>query len=259
MYVVSYKNNSQERVYPKSIITKDDAKKIAENLSLDTSNSDIIIESNPLGTGNETYLITYEKNGEILHHGEILSRDDVGKTVNKIEAEPSVTGISMTEFGAARRNSDSIGNIVSWFNEATPNPTSKNISTQIGCNFEEMHEFSERVSLNNLEIIEDGETAAEILANAQKYLHKLANLCKKNDIAFVAEEDRLEALDAICDITVTGVGVATYLKMDAVGAQREVNRSNFSKFDENGKAIRDENQKIIKGPNYSRADLTAFV
>lgn len=45
---------------------------------------------------------------------------------------------------------------------------------------------------------------------------------------------------------------------DIVGALQEVNRSNWSKF-ENGEPIFDENGKIKKGPNYRPPDLSKFV
>jgi hypothetical protein len=48
------------------------------------------------------------------------------------------------------------------------------------------------------------------------------------------------------------------LDMDVLGALEEVNRSNFSKF-ENGKAVFDENGKITKGKNYSKPNLKPFV
>ena len=45
---------------------------------------------------------------------------------------------------------------------------------------------------------------------------------------------------------------------DYHGALDEVNRSNYSKF-EDGKAVRDEHGKIAKGKDYFRADLERFV
>jgi hypothetical protein len=45
--------------------------------------------------------------------------------------------------------------------------------------------------------------------------------------------------------------------MDIVGALREVNRSNYSKF-VNGRAVFDENGKIKKGADYSKPDLTGL-
>lgn len=39
----------------------------------------------------------------------------------------------------------------------------------------------------------------------------------------------------------------------------EVNRSNMSKLDENGKPIYREDGKVLKGPNYSEADILSII
>lgn len=46
---------------------------------------------------------------------------------------------------------------------------------------------------------------------------------------------------------------------DMSGALKEVNLSNWSKFDENGNPIFNENGKIVKGENYFKPDLAKFV
>ncbi|MNL46424.1 hypothetical protein D3C87_1691330 [compost metagenome] len=66
-------------------------------------------------------------------------------------------------------------------------------------------------------------------------------------------------LDSICDQIVTGTGVAHTLDYDIVGAMTEVNRSNFSKFDDAGLPIYNEQGKVMKGPNYSPAELSAYL
>lgn len=47
--------------------------------------------------------------------------------------------------------------------------------------------------------------------------------------------------------------------MDVPGGFGEVNRSNLSKFGENGEPIFDQNLKLIKGPNYFKADLEKYL
>ena len=64
---------------------------------------------------------------------------------------------------------------------------------------------------------------------------------------------------SLCDQIVTAVGVAHCAGMKIVDGLHEVNRSNWSKFDENGEPILDETRKIIKGPNYTKPDLTLLV
>ncbi len=80
-----------------------------------------------------------------------------------------------------------------------------------------------------------------------------------NELTKAYEEgDQLEQLDALCDIIVTCVGKAYLNGWDIVGAMQEVNRSNFSKF-ENGKPIFREDGKIMKGPDFTLPELKPFL
>lgn len=54
------------------------------------------------------------------------------------------------------------------------------------------------------------------------------------------------------------VGLAHMHNIDLIGALQEVNRSNWSKF-ENGKPVFDENGKIKKGKDYTPPELSKFV
>lgn len=54
-----------------------------------------------------------------------------------------------------------------------------------------------------------------------------------------------------------GAAVSFGLPIDA--AYAEVHRSNMSKLGEDGKPIRRTDGKVLKGPNYSPADMTPFV
>jgi predicted HAD superfamily Cof-like phosphohydrolase len=70
--------------------------------------------------------------------------------------------------------------------------------------------------------------------------------------------DKVKLLDAMVDQIVTSIGVGHMLGMDILGALAEVNRSNFSKF-EDGKAVFNENGKITKGKDYTPPQLAEFV
>jgi hypothetical protein len=70
--------------------------------------------------------------------------------------------------------------------------------------------------------------------------------------------NREEFLDSIADQIVTGVGVGHCAKMQVAEAVRRVNTSNWSKFDNDGNPIFNENGKISKGPNYTPPDLTGL-
>ena len=72
-------------------------------------------------------------------------------------------------------------------------------------------------------------------------------------------KDRKELLDALADQIVTATGVGTFLGMNVPGALAEVNRSNYSKFDDEGNPIFNENKKVMKGPNYTKPYLKPFI
>jgi predicted HAD superfamily Cof-like phosphohydrolase len=147
-------------------------------------------------------------------------------------------------------SSDTLQNTVLFFAKAFPEPSDKNRTTQMGVHFEEIAEMLKEL---------DGDTphSRALLRTAHAAMHDLAEHSKKTGGIFVT--DRQAFLDSIADQLVTATGCAYHHQMDAVGALNEVNRSNFSKFDDNGQPIFDENRKVTKGPNYSKPDLTRFI
>lgn len=72
----------------------------------------------------------------------------------------------------------------------------------------------------------------------------------------IAEKNIVEVADALSDLlyVVYGMGHVFGIDLDATFA--EVHRSNMSKLGEDGKPIRREDGKVLKGPNYSPPDLT---
>ena len=137
-----------------------------------------------------------------------------------------------------------------WFLKAVLNPTSKNISTQIGCHLEEVAEMLN--ALTNA----DPELASKMGFLSEAIDH-VGNLIKKNGGIMV--KDRVELLDSLADQIVTATGVGTFLGMNVPGALAEVNRSNYSKFNAEGEPIFNENMKVMKGPFYTKPDLTPYV
>lgn len=73
------------------------------------------------------------------------------------------------------------------------------------------------------------------------------------------EGDRLEMLDADCDLMVVTIGSAQAQGADLEGAMREVIRSNESKRQPDGTLAKDGNGKILKGPLYREPDLKPFM
>ncbi len=72
-------------------------------------------------------------------------------------------------------------------------------------------------------------------------------------------EDLLEVADALTDILYVTYGAGHAFGIDLDKCFEEVQNSNMSKLDENGKPIYNESGKVMKGPNYFKPDLSKFV
>lgn len=138
-----------------------------------------------------------------------------------------------------------------FFERVFPEPVVKNFHTQLGVHFEEVAEFV--ASLKGTDRVTQAMLTQVLVSTHALALHLKAS----DEVLEIA--DRVECLDGLCDQIVTAVGVAHMASLDIVGGFREVNRANFSKFDDNGLPIFDNNRKMIKGPRYSKPDLEKFV
>ena len=69
----------------------------------------------------------------------------------------------------------------------------------------------------------------------------------------------LEVADALTDILYVTYGAGHAFGIDLDKCFDEVQNSNMSKLDENGKPIYNESGKVMKGPNYFKPDLSKFV
>ena len=72
-------------------------------------------------------------------------------------------------------------------------------------------------------------------------------------------KDLLEVADALTDILYVTYGAGHAFGIDLDKCFEEVQNSNMSKLDENGKPIYNEFGKVMKGPNYFKPDLSKFV
>ncbi|ABK54405.1 gp36 [Escherichia phage N4] len=144
---------------------------------------------------------------------------------------------------------DTLVQTQNWFLKAVPNPTSKNISTQIGCHLEEVAEMLEAIC----SVYKEDDKKIAYLREA---IVHVADLIKQN--GGIAVKDPNDLLDSIADQIVTATGVGTFLGMNVPGALTEVNRSNYSKF-EDGEPVFNENKKVMKGKDYTPPDLTPFI
>ena len=72
-------------------------------------------------------------------------------------------------------------------------------------------------------------------------------------------KDLLEVADALTDILYVTYGAGHAFGIDLDKCFDEVQNSNMSRLDENGKPIYNEHGKVMKGPNYFKPDLSKFV
>ena len=71
--------------------------------------------------------------------------------------------------------------------------------------------------------------------------------------------DLLEVADALTDILYVAYGAGHAFGIDLDQCFNEVQNSNMSKLDKEGKPIYNEAGKIMKGPNYFKPNLSKFV
>ena len=72
-------------------------------------------------------------------------------------------------------------------------------------------------------------------------------------------KDLLEVADALTDILYVTYGAGHAFGIDLDKCFDEVQNSNMSKLDENGKPIYNVSGKVMKGPNYFKPNLLQFV
>ena len=72
-------------------------------------------------------------------------------------------------------------------------------------------------------------------------------------------KDLLEVADALTDILYVTYGAGHAFGIDLDKCFNEVQNSNMSKLDSNGKPIYNFDGKVMKGPNYFKPDLKKFV
>ena len=75
----------------------------------------------------------------------------------------------------------------------------------------------------------------------------------------IKENDIVEVADALTDLLYVVYGAGHAFGIDLDKCFTEVQRSNLSKLDIDGKPIYNENGKVMKGPNYSKPNLKQFL
>lgn len=193
-------------------------------------------------------------NRNLFMHSFVFEENEVG--TDKLFANVTTfrnIGVEVTE--SFYFQNDVALNIVEWFRRAKEFPTKDDLLVQIGCHYEEMAEFTDAVDKkHNVK----SHTTGLLEDNAHGWKNKMD--CSKERLEAILndKERKREVVDALADTVVTAIGVLYELTGDPIGVLSEVNRSNWSKF-ENGMPVFDENGKIKKGENYSKPDLDRFI
>jgi len=68
-----------------------------------------------------------------------------------------------------------------------------------------------------------------------------------------------EVADALTDILYVTYGAGYAYGIDLDQCFKEVQRANMSKLGEDGKPIYNDQGKVMKGPNYTKPDLSKFI
>ena len=74
----------------------------------------------------------------------------------------------------------------------------------------------------------------------------------------IESKDLKETIDALTDILYVTYGAGHAFGVNLDESLDEVQRSNMSKLDKNGKPIFNEAGKVMKGPNYFKPDFSRF-
>ena len=149
--------------------------------------------------------------------------------------------------------------ILKWMSKARPQPTDVDRSTQLGVHFEEVTEMADAMLLIPGLTDEAEQDLIAFVNVGQALSRSLKKGLTGIDFSNIAEDIRIDLLDSFCDQIVTALGSGFTQNMDMLGALAEVDQSNWSKFDEDGEPIFNEDRKVIKGPNYRKAVLDPFV
>ncbi|MCK0155254.1 nucleoside triphosphate pyrophosphohydrolase family protein [Alcanivorax sp. S6407] len=143
-------------------------------------------------------------------------------------------------------------------------------------NFQRVGEFHRAFSLpvEPLPLVPDDRTVRLRLALLLEEFHELAEAtCQSPDVdqqAFLDtlvlarqqleglkgfDVDLVEVADALTDINYVTYGAGHTFGIDLDATCEEVHRSNMSKLGADGKPVKDERGKVLKGPDYSPPSL----
>jgi hypothetical protein len=135
-----------------------------------------------------------------------------------------------------------------WLKACGKEPNDKNLGTQVGCHFEEICEQLDELIVTGS--VADNESLVMVSTRLKGLAHRL-----KQGATSIRIKDRVNFLDALCDVEVTGNGVAYMAGMDKEEADRRVIFSNNLKLNEDGTAVILPGGKIGKSSRFVKPFL----
>jgi predicted HAD superfamily Cof-like phosphohydrolase len=145
-----------------------------------------------------------------------------------------------------------------WLIACGKEPSAENLSVQVGCHLEEFMEFMDTLGIASNQEGQVYPTPTQLQA-ALETMNLLATSLKDGVLRVeVMEEFREECLDALCDLEVTGTGVAYLAGFAKDSADLEVLAANERKLVD-GKPVLKPNGKIGKPEGWVAPDLKPFV
>lgn len=145
----------------------------------------------------------------------------------------------MFEFGT-------IESIIDWGNVARPVRTAQHVLCQLGVHIEEGNEMLEAIP-----VVPPKQLTA--LAKACK----LASMGESSD--YLKDINHKLMLDALLDQIVTALNTGNFLGYDMIGALAEVDKSNWSKFEDGEPVFNPGTTKVGKGKYYEEPDLEPYL
>jgi predicted HAD superfamily Cof-like phosphohydrolase len=145
-----------------------------------------------------------------------------------------------------------------WLIACGKDQTPQNFAVQVGCHVEEFNEFLDTLGVGSNVEGQVFPTPLQ-LQSAMETLHLFANQLKDGVLRVeVMPEFREECLDALCDMEVTGNGVAYLAGFQKDSADLEVLSANERKLVD-GKPVLKPNGKIGKPEGWVAPNLRPFV
>ncbi len=121
---------------------------------------------------------------------------------------------------------------------------------------EQAHAFREAFGFSN-DFSIAGFQLQKRLINEEYY--EVISACEECNARSFNASSKIELLKELSDLVFVCYQMAAYLGLDLDEAMRRVFESNMSKLGDDGKPLRREDGKVLKGPNYQPPNLSDLV